>query len=538
MRSITRLYDRPDDVPRNYRPFRDSVLGLGQWMMTVREHALVLDRIIITAPSEQPPNIKEDNFLDRLWVILIGFINSFITSYSMLSEDLEGDFVTVWIGGATGGRDQALAFNQIIVRDFTSVRRGADNKHIPVNLQLVGTGVILVATLAGRGPDLTLSVGVGDPVNFALRSAVEDLTQFPDFWEVTERFFPGTLTPFMLDKEDGNGVGVYALPETAVFPMLFYRTDVLQDIGVDPDELRTWQSIIEMYPELLAQNMEFGLPSTFGTFMMFMYQMEIELYRDGYVAANLDDPRSLEAFRFFTDFYLEFSMPRDYDFANRFRTGEMPVAIADYTQFNLISIFAPELRGRWNMVPVPGFEQICPVTQEMIGINAIVPIGVGGAIMMANSRLKDDAWEFLKWWTDADAQFNFGRQLEAVMGGAARWNTANMEAFERMPWTAEIRQNLATQIGLMQNDMPERFMVGDIVPGFGLKGVPEVPGGYYTGRHFDFARNDVLNDNVNDRQDPRQRLLRAVIYINNEITRRREEFNMSLTEDEWRRRNN
>jgi ABC-type glycerol-3-phosphate transport system substrate-binding protein len=215
----------------------------------------------------------------------------------------------------------------------------------------------------------------------------------------------------------------------------------------------------------------------------------------------------------------------------------MPVAIADYTQFNMLSIFAPELRGRWNMVPVPGFEQVDPETGEVF-IDATVPITVGGAIMMENSRLKDSSWEFLKWWTDWEAQFNFGRQLEAVMGAAARWNTANMEAFERMPWTAEVRQNLAVQIGLMGDNVPERFVVEGVETRFRLKGIPEVPGGYYTTRQFDFARNDVLNDDVQERQDPRQRLLRAVIYINNEITRRREEFNMTLTEEEWRARNN
>jgi hypothetical protein len=554
IQAVERMYNRPDDVPQHYRRFRDQILGLGTWMMTVREHALIVDRIIISEPGHNV-SVKEDNFLDRLWVIIVQFIDSFFTNYSMLSEGLGSNYVTVWIGGATGGRDQALAFNQIIVRDFTSDPNGTIGRNIPVNLQLVGTGVVLVATLAGRGPDVTLSVGVGDPVNFALRSAVADLTQFDDFWcqghrdtgkcerhtllgcnYVSCRFFPGTLTPFFLDKEDGRGIGVYALPETATFPMLFYRTDVLQDIEIDPTELRTWQNIIEMYPELLAQNMEFGLPSNFGTYMMLLFQMEGDLYKDGFTGVRLDEKLALDAFKFFTDFYLELSMPIDFDFVNRLRTGEMPAAIADYTQFNMISIFAPELRGRWNMVPVPGFERECAVTGETI-IDATAPLGVGAAILMETSRNKQDAWEFLKWWTDADAQFNFGRALEAVMGPAARWATANIQAFERMPWTAEIRQNLQTQIGLRgdpsrigedvwRGHMDPAFVVDGVEPRFGLKGVHEVPGGYYTGRHFDFARNDVLNENVNNRQDPRQRLMRAVIDINNEITRRREEFRM------------
>ena len=504
--------------------FRFQVLGFGLWQQTVREQALVLDQIIISEPGVDV-TVREDSWWNRLVATWIGFINSFTTNFSMISEGLEGeDYITVWIGGITGGRDQAMALNSMVMRDFTSVYG------IPVNLQLVGTGVVLVATLAGRGPDITLSVATGEPVDFALRNAVMNLRRFDDFEDVAGafchetreftggRFFPGTIMPFQFYREDGTGIpGVYALPETVDWPMMFYRIDVLQEEGVNPSvDLLTWQSIRELYPSLLASNMEFGMPSTIGMFLSILYQMGGELYREGLVAVNFDDPLTLEAYRYFAAFFLELGIPRDFDFVNRFRTGEMPIAIAGYGQFNMISIFAPELRGRWNMVPIPGTEVPCPSgtlnpdgSPVMIINNAVAPGAVAGAIMMAQTELPYESWQFLKWWTDADAQFNFGRTLEAVMGAAARHPTANVEAFMRLPWPAEIRQNLLAQASQM-------------------RGVPEAPGGYYVGRHFGFATNDVLNDNVHDRQDARQRLLRATIHINNEITRRREEFGLSL----------
>lgn len=65
---------------------------------------------------------------------------------------------------------------------------------------------LLQATLAGQGPDVALQVANGTngtvatsstgttassndlPVNYGLRSAVVDLTQFPDYEDVVKRF--------------------------------------------------------------------------------------------------------------------------------------------------------------------------------------------------------------------------------------------------------------------------------------------------------------------------------------------------------------
>ena len=57
-------------------------------------------------------------------------------------------------------------------------------------------------------------------MDFALRGAAVDLTQFPDFPEVAERFHPSALVPYSF------GGSVYGLPETQTFSMLFYRKDI------------------------------------------------------------------------------------------------------------------------------------------------------------------------------------------------------------------------------------------------------------------------------------------------------------------------
>ena len=138
----------------------------------------------------------------------------------------------------TGGRDKALALNKMIAEDFSS------KSGIPVKLQLVPPGTILAATLAGKGPDVALQLGGGEPVNFAMRHAVYDLSQLEDFAEIAQRFHSETFTPYRY-----NG-GIYALPETFSFPMMFYRQDILRDLGISIESVKTWDDVINLLTTL------------------------------------------------------------------------------------------------------------------------------------------------------------------------------------------------------------------------------------------------------------------------------------------------
>lgn len=53
--------------------------------------------------------------------------------------------------------------------------------------------------------------------------------------------------------------------------------------------------------------------------------------------------------------------------------------------------------------------------------------------------------------------------------------------------------------------------------------IPEVPGGYITARHVDYALRAVLNEG----QNPREALYENVKVINEELTIKRLEFGLS-----------
>ena len=60
------------------------------------------------------------------------------------------------------------------------------------------------------------------------------------------------------------------------------------------------------------------------------------------------------AFQRLTSLYDDYGLDLAFDFSNRFRSGEMPIAITDFSAYNQMSIFAPEIDGLWSMMPVPG----------------------------------------------------------------------------------------------------------------------------------------------------------------------------------------
>ena len=255
--------------------------------------------------------------------------------------------------------------------------------------------------------------------------------------------------------------------------------------------------------------MDFALPSAISndvsagmqSFSMFLYQMDGDFYTPKHTASALSSKTALDAFEYWTDFYMLYGLATDYSFENRFRTGEMPIGIAEYTTYNLLTISAPEIKGKWAMSTLPG-------TVKADGtVDNVAPIIMKGCLMLQDCKNKDAAWEFIKWWTSAESQYEFGEQLEAVMGAAARYNTANTEALLRFTWSGADRRSIEEQV---QN----------------LRGMPQVPGGYYTARYLNFAKLAVIND----KENPRSALLDNSADIDEEIKIKRNEFGLEMEE--------
>ncbi len=486
---------RPDRIPRTLNNFKNNISALGDSLIALSQSQLDVDNIVISAPEAKLPVIRE-NFFVRAWHEISSFFVSFFVDYNNLGnvykedkDNEENSPIDIWI---LAGRDQSNILKAMIDDTFTPLTG------INVNVRLVAANAVLPAVVAGTGPDILLTMPQGEVINYAIRKAVVDISKLPGYDEVIKELNPSVIVPFTYEG------GVWGLPEVQYFHVMFYRKDILEELDVEVPN--TWTELINILPIIQKSNMNVAIPSVAtnvvtavdpSNFLAQLFQRGGTVYNQEGSRALLDSETAIEAFDAYTRFFTHYKTPVVFDFPNRFRTGEIPLGIADYSTFNLLSVFAPELRGLWDFTVVPGIEQPDGT------VNRSVSTGTLASMILSSSEKQDKAWEFLKWWIGADTQLRFGRELESIMGASARYATANYEAFKRLSWSSEQMRVL---------DEQRKWTVG----------IPEVPGGYFVNRNIINAVRLVLNEGT----DTRETLLDYNITINDELIKKRKEFGL------------
>jgi len=347
----------------------------------------------------------------------------------------------------------------------------------------------MLAVISGNTPDVASGMSAGSPVEFAIRDSVYNLNKFDDYEEISKRFFPGVMVPFKYNS------GNYALPETINFNVIFYRKDILNklEIGIP----QTWDELYEnTLPALYQNGLQFYFPQDLSSFL---YQYGGNYYSDDFTKSGLDTPEAYKAFKEWTELYTSYGIPIVANFFNRMRTGEVPIGVGGYNNYVMLSVAAPELVGKWGVAFIPGRKNTDGTINRKTG-----SIEGSATVIMEQSTKKEEAWEFLKWWTSKEVQIRFGMELEALLGAEARWNTANRDAFTELPWKREdlkiIMEQLDTSIAQ-----------------------PVILGGYFTSRHISNAWNSVVLGDMN----VRDALEKAVKEINKELKAKREEYGLA-----------
>ena len=487
------MAEYPETIPARLTALNDQQAALGNWINSMVNQALLLDYMVVKSPDQAWP-APQAPLVYRIGTMIYDFFSSFTKDYNGVGNVYEDEKVLeVWVAR---GRDWVEIIKQLIDEDFTP------NYGIKVNVNTVPAGqmqVLLLAQTADIEPDVALGVEGEYPIDFAIRGGLVNLNEFPDYEEVAARFRPGALIPYKY-----NG-GDYALPENQNFYMLFYRIDIMEELGITEDKIpQTWDEVMEIIPILHQNGMDFYYPhapnnvqQAINEFSPFLFQHGGQFYRDGGRYSNLDSQEAYEAFKKWTDLFTNYKIAKQADFYNRFRTGEMPIGVADYSTYVLLSTAAPELTGWWKMVPMPGVRKEDGTIDRSTG--GMAQTGV----IFKGTDMKEEAWQFLKWWTSADVQERFGTELESLLGVEARWNTANVEALTRLPWQQSDIDAILEQW--------EWFREREVVLG-----------GYYTTRHIANIWNEiVLNGKL-----PREAIEEGVKEINKELRKKREEFGL------------
>ncbi|HIW73291.1 MAG TPA: extracellular solute-binding protein [Firmicutes bacterium] len=487
--------EKPISIPSRLDTFKTNVSSMASWVYELASQPLEIDYLTLSAPSKGAdiPEVTKVNagFFQKLAYELRAFIGSYTADYTGLggtAENTAGRVLDIWVNS---GRDQASIIKKLADNRFTPETGIGVSIKITSSATTTVTSVssLLMATVSGVGPDLAMSLANTEPVNYATRGAAVDLSQFEGFDEVIRRFMPSALEPYEYQG------GTYALPETQGFAMMFYRTDILEELGITPPE--TWDDLYTVIGELQKKYMTVGIPGDISYLATRIYQDGGSLYNEDKSRSLLGEQEALTQFRDWTNLYTSYSLQLDYDAANQFRTGEMPIVISDYSFFNRMSVLAPELKGMWDFQEIPG------TLREDGTIDTTAASTGTSTMMLATTEMPEEAWEFMRWWSSEEIQSEYGRQLESLMGVSARLQSANVEAMQGLPWKQSELRKLTAQ---WEN----------------TRGIPEIPGSYYVSRNVDNALRNVINYGT----DPQEVLKEYALTINEEIASKRHEFGL------------
>lgn len=494
VRVFEELADDPFFIPDRLSNFKGSIESMASLLLTLGGQPVELDSLFYIPPAAPDPAVRPGFFRSFAYGFQ-RFAASFFNDYNTIGSASLSDekAILVWAGV---GRDQAQIMNRLIEEHFTQ------QTGIPVVLNLVtGDATLIKATLAGKGPDVSLTVGATTPVNLAARGALVDLSQF-DLSELKAQTYPSAWTPF-----EYNG-GLYALPESQNTELFFYRKDVFQSLNLTPPE--TWDDFYRMLEELQSKNLQFGWPEinsanqgsslAIPIFGRFLFQNGGEYYNEAHSQTQFDTEAAYAAFEQTVELYKTYGISRDMSFFNRFRSGDAPAGVSSYILYTQLMASAPEIRGLWSFTLMPG-------TRGKDGtVNRTQEAAATGCVMMASAKSKGvekQAFAFMSWWAGAQAQTLYGKELESVLGIIGRITPANREALSQLGWTEEELDIITRQLEWSKN-------------------VPQVLGNYTVDRSLTSA----LRAAISDKNTPRRALTIYNKNINDEITRKRKEFKL------------
>lgn len=479
----------PDLLARISSSFKSDIQSLSSWNQDAKAQPLDLDYIAIYSPDVKKAR-EEVGFFGGLLYRFKRIAASFTEDYGVVGEIYdEENSIDVWL---TTGREQMNIIKRLVDNSFTA------ESGTQVNVSLV-TVDIRTAVLSGTAPDVSLFLSSDMAVNLAIRDSVVDLTKLSGYGEVMTRFSENSAVPFTYKE------GCYALPLSETFNMMFVRTDIFDELELEVPE--TWEDFYRASTILQRSNLEVGIPSNIGMFATLLLQNGGSFYNEALTATEFGSEAAISAFEMWTGLFSRYGFPLTYDFYNRFTSGEMPLAIADYTQYLKIDAASPELSGRWKMVPIPGVKQEDGTVNRTLSISAATGAdtspglaqSVSCGVIFTLSEKKEKAWEFLKWFTSDKIQTEYGRQLEAALGSISRYTPANLTAFGNLAWGREEREVL--------NEQREWIMP-----------LNEISGNYSVTRELTNAFRRVVYDNAN----PTDTIYTYNKRINKELARKQE----------------
>ena len=489
-KQLKSLAEEPDELIYRVDELSTSVNSINtqiaNFVDIINDNVITIDRIYFYQEDAKLPTGL--NLFQSAWMAVCRFFYSFFgQSYS--ATNVNKNHIQVWVNRP---RQYVEIMQKMIDEQFTP------ETGIEVDLALMtDANKLVLSNASGDTPDIATGINYAIPFELGTRGALVDLTKFSNYKEVFGRYSEGLLVPSVI------GDGLYSLPETMNFYVMFYRTDVLEKIGLKiPD---TMDELIGMLPDLQMRGLNvfyqtapmLAMRNFHGTTPL-IFQNGGSLYGRTAQELLVDSEACIEGFTQLTELFTLYDLPVDVpNFYQHFRNGDLPIGFADFNSYNLILNAAPEIANSWGIALIPGTrdEKTGEILRYMSG-------GAESTVMFASNEAREQkAWDFMTWWSSDKVQAEFGQMLQIMYGDEYIWPTANLNAFAMLPFPTDDKEVVLTQASYILEP-------------------PRLLGSYMLEREMSNAFNNIVVDGKN----LRSRIDDVVKTVNRETNRKLEEF--------------
>ncbi len=251
----------------------------------------------------------------------------------------------------------------------------------------------LMAAAVGETPDVGGAGAMFLP-ELGLRGALIDLRTMADFKQVKSR----TYQSFYRSLEY-KGL-TFGIPYYATASIAFQRDDLLKELGVNT--IDTWDELKKVLPKMQIKGTNFSLQwflteSLHFDVNMMMWQIGADDYNTDLTKSGYDSYECLLAFRDYTELYTKYKIPKDIPVLQAFSTGELALTIQYLSFYQNLTLAAPQITGKWSMVPAPGYLVNNKLNQTTSGGSPAL-----GIFKLSNK--KEEAWQFISWFTEEKTQ--------------------------------------------------------------------------------------------------------------------------------------
>lgn len=396
--------------------------------------------------------------------------------------------LTVWV---TGVNNEILNVYRELVRESYTVKTGIDVEFTNLSWGDFENKFILAAA-SGDAPDIG-GMGPLFAPELGIRGALIDLkATFPDFNEVVKNLYPAVFRSLTYQGS------VFGIHYDANFSMTgFQRDDLLRDYGIAGFE--TWDDIKKVLPKLQAKGSNLSLAWQLSSDLyedvnMFMWQHGGDDYTPDLKKSGYDQPEAIQGFTEYVELYTKHRIVRNHPHIQGFADGSLFYFIQQPGWYSNLRLSQPQLAGKWSLVQVPG-------TLRQGGIDRTSSVAGNALGIFKSSKMKVEAWEFIKWITSNPIQTELAKRSMARVSGAM-FLPADLDAITKIDLPA---QDLAVYQKALKEGTTSIY--GLVAP-------------RHRRRYLQFAAEEAILNGV----DPKAALLKYANEHNQEIRKKESEY--------------